>query len=157
MGIGGVAIVIAAFLILFGIPQWVSTPSNVHKLVLSPLFWPYIVAVLTGVIGLGLVVRSLMMAPAPADQSGPNYAEARSASLRLVILAVMMVIYMLAMNTVGMVWASMLAFVGVAFLVKTHHPKTAVIAAIVIPLLLYAFFAHVASVAIPQGIFVRLP
>ena len=157
MGIGGAAIVIAAFLILFAIPQWVSTPSNVHKLVLSPLFWPYIVAALTGEIGLGLVARSLTMAQAPSDQPDTDYAEARSASIRLVVFAGMMVLYMLAMNTLGMVWASMVAFVGVAFLVKTRHPKTAIVAAFIVPLLLYAFFAHVASVAIPQGIFVRLP
>ena len=157
MGIGGAAIVIAAFLVLFAIPQWVSTPSNVQKLVLSPLFWPYIVAALMGLIGLGLVARSLMMAHASSHQPGTDYAEARSASMRLVAFAVIMVLYMLAMNTLGMVWSSMLAFVAVAFLVKTHHPKTAIIAAFIVPLLLYAFFAHVASVAIPQGIFVRLP
>ena len=61
------------------------------------------------------------------------------------------------MPWLGMVWTSMLAFVALAFLVKTRHPATAFICAIVVPLVLYAFFAHVASVAIPQGELVRLP
>jgi len=51
----------------------------------------------------------------------------------------------------------MLAFLATAFLVRTSHPKTAVICALCVPLVLYVFFAHVATVAIPQGNFVRLP
>jgi len=32
-----------------------------------------------------------------------------------------------------------------------------VVCAVLIPLVLYVFFAHIAGVAIPQGDFVRLP
>ena len=35
--------------------------------------------------------------------------------------------------------------------------RRALVTSFVVPLLLYAFFAHVAGVAIPQGNFVRLP
>jgi hypothetical protein len=56
-----------------------------------------------------------------------------------------------------MVWTAMLAFAACACLFRTRHPIVAVICAVVVPLLLYAFFAHVAGVAIPQGAFVRLP
>ncbi|MCY4292849.1 MAG: hypothetical protein OXC72_14005, partial [Roseovarius sp.] len=52
---------------------------------------------------------------------------------------------------------SMLSYLATAFLVKTRHPKTAVVCGVVIPVVLYAFFAHVAGVAVPQGNFVRLP
>ena len=60
-------------------------------------------------------------------------------------------------SAIGMVWASMLAFACLAFLMKTRHPKAALAAAVATPLLLYAFFAHVAGVAVPQGDFIRLP
>ena len=52
---------------------------------------------------------------------------------------------------------SMLIFVATALLVRTRHPKTALVCAVIVPLVLYAFFAHVAGVAIPQGNFMRLP
>jgi len=56
-----------------------------------------------------------------------------------------------------MVWTAMIVFLLTAFLFRTRHPITALICAVVIPLALYLFFAKVAGVAIPQGIFVRLP
>ena len=89
------------------------------------------------------------MTPEPADVPG-GYK-------RLAIMAVVMVIYMFGLPRLGMVWTSMLAFLATAFLVRTSHPKTAVICALCVPLVLYVFFAHVATVAIPQGNFVRLP
>lgn len=151
IGIG--AIGIAAFLILIAIPQWISAPSNIKNIILSPLFWPYAIAGMTVLTGLGLVATGLRArARAFQDEDVPA-----GAVLRLVLLAVLMVFYMLGLPRLGMVWTSMLAFAGLAFLVRTHHPRTAIIAAIAVPLLLYTFFAHVAGVAIPQGLLVRLP
>ncbi len=72
-------------------------------------------------------------------------------------MTVILVVYLAAVPWIGLVWASIPAFIAVAFLIQTRHPKTAVIAAILVPLVLYAFFAHVAGVAVPQGEFVRLP
>jgi hypothetical protein len=56
-----------------------------------------------------------------------------------------------------LVWTMMLVFSSSAFLVGTTYTKTAIICSIVLPLILYLFFAHVAGVAIPQGDYVRLP
>lgn len=77
--------------------------------------------------------------------------------LRLAGLALIMILTMLALPQLGMVWTAMIVFIATALLFKTRHPVIAVICAIVIPLLLYAFFAHVAGISIPQGNFVRLP
>ncbi|MFC6758824.1 hypothetical protein ACFQFQ_03780 [Sulfitobacter porphyrae] len=54
--IGIASIIVAAVLMFAVIPTWVSSPSNVRNIVLSPLFWPYILSGLTVLIGLGLVV-----------------------------------------------------------------------------------------------------
>ncbi|APX88432.1 hypothetical protein BV394_00705 [Brevirhabdus pacifica] len=151
--IGGVAILLALFLVFVAIPNWVYAPSNVRKLVLSPLFWPYALALLTLLVGLGLVFTGMRS----DERLEPDPAEMPGGFFRLAIMAVIMVIYMAGLPRLGMVWTSMLAFAATAFLVRTRHPKTALICAIVIPLLLYAFFAHVAGVAIPQGLLVRLP
>ncbi len=154
LGIG--ACLVALFLILYGIPNWVSSPSNVRKIILSPLFWPYTIAGLTGLVGLGLIV----FGRGPDDDDTPvNEAieDPRAGMMRLAAMAVLMTVTFWAMPRIGMVWASMAAFAALAFLVRTRHPKIALACAVLVPLVLYAFFAHVASVAIPQGNYVRLP
>lgn len=150
--IGIVAILVAVFLLLVAIPGYVSSPSNVRNVVLSPLFWPYTLAGLTALIGLGLVITGLWSAEEPASP-----ATVPGARRRLAIMAVIMVLTMLGLPRLGMVWTAMLAFAATAFLVRTEHPATALVCAVMVPLVLYGFFAHVASVAIPQGDFVRLP
>lgn len=153
LGLG--AILAAVFLVTYAIPNWVSSPSNVRNIVLSPLFWPYILGGLTGVVGLGLAVAGWREAgEEPVNEAIPD---PRAGAVRLVAFAVLMAVTFWVMPVLGMVWTSMLAFVALAFLVKTRHPAAAVICAVVVPLILYAFFAHVASVAIPQGDLVRLP
>ena len=151
--IGIFALLAGLFLMIVAIPQWVSAPSNVRNIILSPVFWPYTLSGLTILIGLGLTVTGFYsnedMASEPADIPG-GYG-------RLLIMALVMAIYMFGLPRLGMVWTSMLAFLATAFLVRTSHPKIAVICALFVPLALYVFFAHVASVAIPQGNYVRLP
>jgi hypothetical protein len=151
IGLG--AILVALFLILYAIPTWVSAPSNVRKLILSPLFWPYALAVLTILIGLGLIFTGMRS----EEDLDPDRPDVPGGGRRLLMMAAIMVLTMFLMPRIGMVWTSMAAFAATAFLVQTRHPKTAIICAVAIPLVLYAFFAHVAGVAIPQGEFVRLP
>ncbi|RXV64798.1 hypothetical protein C6W92_07045 [Roseovarius sp. A46] len=153
LGIG--AILAAIFLVTYATPNWVSTPSNVRNIVLSPLFWPYILGGLTGLIGLGLALSGWRSDPGePVNDPIPDPG---AGAARLVGFAALMAVTFWAMPHLGMVWTSMLAFLALAFLVKTRHPAAAVICAVAVPLILYAFFAHVASVAIPQGELVRLP
>jgi hypothetical protein len=154
LGVG--ACVAAAFMIFVAIPNFVSSPSNVNFIVLSPLFWPYVVSIGTALTGLGLMAMSYRL-PADDAPANPPIDDPRAAWLRLAGMAAIMAVTMLIMSTLGMVWTAMLAFLATAFLVRTRHPKTALVCAVVVPLVLYAFFAHVAGVAIPQGDFVRLP
>lgn len=151
--IGIFALIAGLFLMIVAIPQWVSSPSNVRNIILSPVFWPYTLSGLTILIGLGLTVTGFYS----HEDLTAEPAEIPGGFGRLLIMAVVMVIYMFGLPRLGMVWTSMLAFLATAFLVRTSHPKIAIICAIFVPLVLYVFFAHVASVAIPQGNFVRLP
>jgi hypothetical protein len=151
--IGLFALVAGIFLMTVAIPLWVSSPSNVRNIILSPVFWPYILSGLVILIGLGLTVTGFYS----SEDMTAEPAEVPGGYRRLIIMAVVMVIYMFGLPRLGMVWTSMLAFVATAFLVRTAHPKTALICGLCLPLVLYIFFAHVASVAIPQGNFVRLP
>lgn len=151
--IGLAALVVSAIMIFVVIPTWVSSPSNVRNIVLSPLFWPYILSGLTVLIGAGMVATGFYS----SEDLDSAQAEIPGGYGRLAIMAAIMVICMFALPRLGMVWTSMLVFAATAVLIRTSHPKTAIICAVAVPLVLYAFFAHVASVAIPQGDFVRLP
>ena len=151
--IGIFALIAGLVLMLVAIPQWVSSPSNVKNIILSPTFWPYTLSGLTILIGLGLTITGFYS----SEDMSSDPAKTPGGALRLVAMAVIMVIYMIGLPRLGMVWTSMLAFGATAFLMRTSHPKTAVICAVCVPLALYVFFAHVASVAIPQGNYVRLP
>lgn len=153
----GIGAVIASLLLLFIIiPYGVSSPATVRNIVLSPLFWPEVVAGITGVVGLAMILLSIGR-PGSASKPESDVSNRPAAFLRLAIAAVLMIATMYALPKFGMVWVSMVLFALVAFLVRTTHPKTALVCAVLLPLLLYVFFAHVAGVAIPQGNFVRLP
>lgn len=152
--VGIAAIAAAVFLLLVAIPYWVTSPSNVRNIVLSPTFWPQILAGLLAAAGGGLLLSALRAAPRDDETL---IVEVKGGPARLAGMAVLMVGYFLLIPLLGMVWTSMLAFGATAMLVHTRHPLAAAISAVVIPLLLYAFFAHVAGVSIPQGELVRLP
>lgn len=154
LGIGAIAA--SVFLIAIAIPFWVSSPSNVPNVILSPLFWPYVLAAATGLIGAGLILTSIAQ-PKPDTPAASDVADRPAAFRRLAIMAVIMVASVLVMPWLGLVWTAMVTFAATAFLVKTKHPRSALVCALLIPLVLYVFFAHIAGVAVPQGDFVRLP
>lgn len=157
--LGAAACIGAAFLTAVAIPNWITSPSNVRNLVLSPTFWPYVLTGLTALVGLLLLVSGLRIdaAAAEPDDGSDEAPEMPGAWMRLGLLAAMMVVAMVALPRIGMVWTTMVLFVAAAFLYRTRHPYIAVACAVLVPLVLYAFFAHVAGVAIPQGDYVRLP
>jgi uncharacterized membrane protein len=154
--LGIIALLASVFLIFYAIPGWVSSPSNVRNIVLSPLFWPYALAGCAALTGAGLIAAGFR-APVSGAPLNPQIADRRAAWTRLAAMAGIMVATMILLPILGMVLTSVLVFAATAFLVRTRHPRTALICAAVIPLLLYAFFAHVAGVAIPQGEILRLP
>ncbi len=158
--LGLAACLVALLLTFVAIPYWVTSPSNVRNIVLAPTFWPYILAGFTALTGGLLVLTALRLAPATPHAEADEAADAPATAgawVRLAVLAALMVLTMLAISRLGMVWTAMLLFASTAFLFRTRHPVAALVCAIVIPLVLYAFFAHVAGVAVPQGILVRLP
>ncbi len=155
LGLGFVAF--GLFVLLAAIPYAVTSPSNVPKLVLAPTFWPTIVGWL--IIGLGVLLTLLRFFGAAAhdpadDDAGPASA---AAWLRLAGALGVMTALVYVTPVLGMVWTAMLAFAGLSLLVRSSRPVMSAVVAIVLPLALYGFFAHVAGVAVPQGDFVQLP
>ncbi len=152
--VGGAALAGAAFLMLAGIPYGVSSPSNVRNIVLSPLFWPYVLAGILAFGGAGLVLTAFRLPPGARDE---RLSDVPGGWARLGAIAVIMLAYVMTISTLGMVWTSIVAIVAVAFLMQAKRPLLTAVVAVAAPLLLYAFFAHVAGVGVPQGELVRLP
>lgn len=161
LGIG--TILFGAMLLLYGIPEFISAPSNVRRLVLSPLLWPTIVAWFIILLGAGLIAGHLLVTPVAdligeADEARYEKPEEhRNAWLRLAAAAVLMIALVMATPVLGMVLASGVAFALFAILIRAPQPWLSLIVAVVLPLVLYFFFAHVAAVSIPQGRFITLP
>ena len=159
--LAALAVAGGALLIVWAVPAFVSSPANVRNVVLSPLFWPYTLAGLIVLIGLGLALaaralpRAAAMPPDPDEIDLPPVPP--GAAWRLAAMAGVMAGLMVLTPRIGMVWTAMLAFIATALVMRTGRPVVAAVCAVAVPLVLYAFFAHVAGIAIPQGQFVRLP
>lgn len=160
MQLGLVACIAALFLFFVAIPNWVTSPSNVRDIVLAPTFWPYILTGFMALTGALLVLTALRLAPGtphPEEDPAADAPATPGAWFRLAVLAALMVATMLAIPRLGMVWTTMLLLAATALMFRTRHPVAALVCAVAAPLVLYAFFAHVAGVAVPQGEILRLP
>ncbi|MBU2582059.1 MAG: tripartite tricarboxylate transporter TctB family protein [Alphaproteobacteria bacterium] len=161
LGLGAGVIAFGVFLLLYAIPVFVSAPSNVRALVLSPLFWPDIIAWIIIILGVTLIATRVFGPPVVASETTASAAlspeDTPYAIARLAAAAVIMVGLVVAIPVLGMVLSTGIAFALISMIVKTPRPVTALIVAILLPLVLYAFFAHVAGVSVPQGRFITLP
>ena len=160
LGFGVIAF--GVLLLTYAIPHYITSPSNVRALVLAPTFWPIIVAVIIVFMGALLAVTRLfgigMSNIESADElpdegfDGQNFAW-----LRLVAVAALMIALFFAIPVLGLVLATVIAFVAFAVITRAPRPILIVVSAILVPLVLYWFFNNIAGVAIPQGRFFVLP
>jgi putative tricarboxylic transport membrane protein len=162
IGLGLGVIAFGIMVLVYAIPRFVSSPSNVQALVLAPTFWPTIVAWMMILLGALLAVTQFM-ATADAAQAESRASDgdpgrgAPAAWLRLAAVAVLMAAMVWATPTLGMVWTSMIAFALFGLIVRSPNPIATIVVALLLPLALYVFFNHVAGVAVPQGELITLP
>lgn len=156
LAIGIFTIAFSAILLAVLIPYGIVTPRKVRLLVLSPLFWPSILGVLLLLCGIILTIQGWLSSDDASAEPGPEY-PGRPGVLRLAALLALIIVYYLAIPLLGMVWASVLAFLALIAITGTKRWISACVVALVLPLALYSFFNHVAGVPIPQGQLVRLP
>lgn len=144
------------FVLAIAIPFAVTSPSNVQNIVLSPTFWPTIIAWL--IIGLGGLLTAMRYVGAIGDASDDDGgAGGMTAWLRVGGVIAVMAALVLLTPVLGLVWTAMLSFGALSVLVRSSRPVLSAVVAVLLPLALYAFFNHVAGVAVPQGEFIRLP
>lgn len=154
IGLGVMAL--AAATLWWLIPQYIVTPRRVPILALSPAFWPTIIGWVMLTCGAALAVRAVTTPPPPVEMAD-NLVPTRAEALRLLAITVILVASYAALPVLGMVWTCMIAYVALVLLTGGQKLGWGVVVAILLPLILYAFFAKIAGVAIPQGQIVRLP
>ncbi|GMG81738.1 hypothetical protein LNKW23_09510 [Paralimibaculum aggregatum] len=163
LGIAG----FSAALIFWAVPGYVVSPEG-GSLVLRPDFWPTILGWLLLGAGLAVALQGAVAsraapdpAAAAADPADPADAElaaaARGGLWRLAGLLVLLIGIAFLAERFGLVWASVIGFWALVAMVRAERPWLGLVVGVVLPLLLYAFFAKFAGVPIPQGVYVRLP
>jgi len=144
-------------LFYYAIPLAVVSPSNVRLAALDPAFWPNIISWLITFIGVLMMITSFL----EKKNEAPDATECQFSykkELYLLCVVLFFVGYAVLLPELGMVWGSSLAYVVLSlFVFKTKHRVSAVVVGILLPVLLYAFFNHIAGVSIPQSEILRLP
>ena len=151
VGVALLGLLIFSVLIPWGIDQ----PGNVEHAALAPDFWPQIIAAIMMALGALQAVR-----PAPDDEDdGAGGEESihwlhRAPGL-VAALGALFGFYFL-IPSLGMVVPGMAVIFGLMVLGGERRWLLGAAVAAGVPLLLYAFFVHVAGIPIPLGVFEAL-
>ena len=159
----GIGVLVLGLLIFFVlIPAGIDRPGSVEHAALAPDFWPRIIAGIIMLMGLFLTVR-----PAAEDEgeehgdSGGGEAVEAAAGWthRLpglaVALGTLFAFYFL-IPYLGMVAPGIAVILGLMVYAGERRWPMGIAIALCVPILLYVFFVHVASVPIPLGMFESL-
>lgn len=170
--LGAILSVLSLFLYFVMIPIGVDAPDTVQNPALSPRLWPEIIVVALGLLSLLVLLKSAVKLRGGAaeepheldlvEQAREQLGDAvdpsmewqgRPGLIKTVIgVALLFALYAL-LVTLGMVVASVIATVVFAVLYGDKRWHLILPIAVILPLVLFAFFEYVASVPIPMGIF----
>lgn len=154
--IGIFAILMALTLLLYLIPEYVVRPQAVRNIVLSPVFWPTVIAWMMLLVGGGILVSQYL--DRHSEKSEKSCSKTAIVGIRVIMFFVFLAAYYLLIPVLGMVWSSSLAFIVFSIVIcGTEYRKTAIVMGLLLPISLYVFFYHVAGVNIPQNELLRLP
>lgn len=155
------------------IPNFISVPGNMARAVLSPAFWPEILAVIAMIAGVFVLLPAFrggdaVVSSSPIDQAAflqaPELQSATTESqepqsnvIRLLAFVGAMALYAKYLDYLGMALASVLMLLASFYLLGERRLGLVLGISVILPLVLYAFFLHVAGVSIPQGELISLP
>ena len=156
--------VLSALLYLVIIPAGVTVPASMRSPVLSPAFWPNIVALFLLAMSTLLFLRAAftwrrgeMVAHKSADIEDEEERSGFNGQARAVAVIALMFLYYWLILKIGLVPASMIALLTVGLTTSRPNVWLLIVAAPVLPMLLYLFFFKVANVPIPGGEWLVFP
>ena len=144
----GITLFVLALLAIFVIiPAGIDSPGEVNIRALAPDFWPNIVMTFMAIIGLIIAIQAYATGKKTNQKipTGTRYWRAVSA-------IILFFIYYWLLQTLGFVVASCIALLAFCLLAGERRLYYVIPLAVLLPLLLFYFFTHVAAVAIPLGI-----
>ncbi len=145
---GLVFLLFGVVLIVFLIPSGVVEPKRIKFAVLSPSYYPRIIAIAMSIIGLAICIGSLR----GTDDDFVTSSIDLNAMGKVVTVFIVLFATAYALPHAGFVLASAVALVVLMALAGERNPFIVVGVAIILPIVLYLFFTKLASVPIPGGI-----
>jgi putative tricarboxylic transport membrane protein len=149
--VGFTVVLFAGFTLLVLIPQGIPTPGRTAPGQMLPDFWPRVIT--SGLVAIGVLIALLAIFAPTVEEAGEELDEPHPpmvATLKVVTAIVLMFGYLWLIQLIGMVVASMIAIPLFSVLYGERRVWIYVPLAIVLPVLLYVFFRHVASIPIPD-------
>lgn len=155
MIIGGI---VTAFFICFYFiinPMGIEMPHIAYEAgtsAVSPAFWPNIITLMGAFLGLGLICSAVIRQRAQIRQAAEAHWADRSATIARLLSMAALLLYSWVIEILGMISASYLLFVALAFLVGERTFWRPFVAAGIYSVILYYFFVKVANVPMPPGL-----
>lgn len=134
------------------IPAGVTSPASVKHLPLSPTFLPYVLTIGVGLFALVHLLEAIFAAHIPGEDGNPLGVHPRWFS-RLAMLVVLLLIYLILPETLGMPLTAILVTIALMAIGGERRPLILLGVGIAVPVLVYLFFAHIAQVPLPMGLF----
>lgn len=145
------------------IPAGIDLPRNIKIQALSPDFWPRIVMGLLAAAGAAIAIQGFFESREPdraaeadiedaADDEVAEHAPAML-TLRVVLALAALFVFYAGIEHLGIVACSMAIIVVFTYALGQRQWKFILPLAVLLPLVLYFFFVHVASIPMPLGVF----
>lgn len=145
---GLIMVVIGATLLALLIPTGIDEPKKVKFAVMSPSYYPRIVAILMVLVGLAVAIGG---ARRPAETAVPEVVDVAAIAKVAAVFAIFLTAAF-ALPHAGFVLTCTLALVALMTLAGERNPVIIVLVALLLPFCLHLFFTKVANVPIPGGI-----
>ena len=150
-GVGVALLGLAIFFVL--IPWGIDQPGNVEHTALAPDFWPQIIAVIMMALG---VLQALRPAPDDDDEGGEDSRRWLHRVPGLAVALGALFGFYVLIPPLGMVVPGVAVIFALMVFGGERRWLLAATVAAGVPILLYAFFVHIAGIPIPLGVFETL-
>ncbi len=145
---GLVFLMFGLLVLLVLIPIGVDEPKKVPFVVLSPSYYPRIIAIAMTIVGLAVTARAVTTASNDRNLKMPRI----DAVIKVVIVFAVLAVLSVILPSTGFVLGSFLALTALLLLAGERNPITIGLVAILLPIGLYLFFTKLANIPIPGGV-----
>jgi putative tricarboxylic transport membrane protein len=145
---GLVFLLLGVLLIAFLIPVGVVEPKKVKFAVLSPSYYPRIVAIAMSIIGLAIAIGSIRQEPQEDSILTFNL----NAAVKVCTVFIILIATAYALPQAGFVLTTTIVLAVMMLLAGERNPIVVGAVSILLPIFLYLFFTKLANVPIPGGI-----